>query len=43
VKHYVDFTANEKYGLAVRFSGCLLASEAEVLIQVRPIQDTHLL
>uniref|UniRef100_A0A383W3N8 Glycosyl transferase 64 domain-containing protein n=1 Tax=Tetradesmus obliquus TaxID=3088 RepID=A0A383W3N8_TETOB len=33
VKHYVDYTANDKYGLAVRFIGCLLASEGEVLIQ----------
>jgi hypothetical protein len=35
VKHYVDYTANDKYGLAVRFIGCLLATETEVLIQVR--------
>jgi hypothetical protein len=34
VKHYVDYTANERYGLAVRFIGCLLATETEVLIQV---------
>jgi hypothetical protein len=39
VKHYIDYTANERYGLAVRFIGCLLATQSEVLIQVS-INDT---
>ncbi|KAF8058408.1 hypothetical protein HT031_005532 [Scenedesmus sp. PABB004] len=35
VKHVVDYAANAKHGLSVRFLGCLLAAEAEVLLQAR--------